>query len=94
MRDWDTTVEIEPYQLKKFLWKHFRNGIAHAFVIEKGGIEYKADTEKWRVNNGRLEVGPIAFFKDFSTGVDNFFNDIKSKHRYDFILRFKESYPC
>ena len=69
------------------LWNHFRNGIAHAFVIEKGGIEYEADFEKFRVKNGRFEVGPIAFLKDF-------FDDIKSKHKSNFISRFKEAYPC
>ena len=35
MSSWDVTVQNSPYStndLKKILWKHFRNGIAHGFV--------------------------------------------------------------
>jgi len=97
MKDWDTKVLGTSYRkdhLPWILWKHFRNGIAHSFVIEGGGIDYDADVSKWRVKNGRLEIGPTAFFKDFLVGVKAFFADVKSKKRLSFLSRFKKVYPC
>ena len=77
MRDWDVCVEGTAYQDKKgqryksvyiplILWDHFRNGIANAFVVKGGGIEYEADKIGFLIKyDGYLEIGPIKFFQDF-----------------------------
>jgi hypothetical protein len=48
MKAWDTHVPNCPYatinNLKEILWEHFRNGLAHGFCIEGGGIDDEADT--------------------------------------------------
>lgn len=78
------------------LWKHFRNGIAHAFVIENGGIDYGADLIRFRTTEqGTLEIGPQVFFKDFQEGLKCFFNDVrgKDKIRLVFLDNFREYYP-
>jgi hypothetical protein len=101
MSDWNTHVSGTSYQtgyLPRILWKYFRNGIAHGFVIEGGGgIEYANGDEKWKIEDGRLEICPIAFFKDFEIGVKAFFADIKdpnSNRRSSFLSRFQQLYPC
>jgi hypothetical protein len=101
MSDWDTHVSGTSYQtdyLPRILWKYFRSGIAHGFVIEGGGgIEYATEDEKWKIEERRLEICPIAFFKDFEVGVKAFFSDIKnplSNKRSSFLSRFQEIYPC
>ena len=78
------------------LWKNFRNGIAHAFVIENGGIDYDADSVRFRTTKqGTLEIGPQAFFKDFQNGLACFFKDVGSKTdiKRVFLDNFKEYYP-
>jgi hypothetical protein len=104
MSDWDTNVSGTTYQtlyqtvyLPKILWKYFRNGIAHGFVIQGGGgIDYGTKGKKWKIENGRLEICPIAFFKDFEVGVKAFFADIEnpqSSNRSSFRSRFRQLYP-
>ncbi len=107
MNSWDAPVPaLDPTaNLKKILWKDFRNGIAHGFRIQAGGIDNEADTPPgWRVvtNTGpsgsmskRLEIGPNAFFGDFKTGVDCFFADVGNDPsvRATFLTRFQEVYP-
>ncbi|HYS94047.1 MAG TPA: hypothetical protein VEL48_11480 [Candidatus Acidoferrales bacterium] len=109
MSSWDVTVQNSPYStndLKKILWKHFRNGIAHGFCIKHGAIDNEADTARggWRVvadagpsgtSQSHLEIGPNAFFRDFRGGVDRFFEDVKTDphHRANFLSRFREIYP-
>ncbi len=98
MREWDVKITGASYRssyLPEILWDHFRNGIAHAFVIEGGGIEYEADpTRRWNIKWDRyLEIEPIRFFEDFQKGVTNFFKDVKSKHKTNVLLRFEEVYP-
>ena len=97
MKDWDVKVQGTSYKssyLPEILWKHFRNGIAHAFVVEGGGIEYEADPQRWLIKWGNyLEIGPIRFFEDFQKGVTNFFEDANSKHLPNFLSRFKKTYP-
>lgn len=100
MRNWDTIVSGTSYQtdcLPEILWKHFRNGVAHGFVIEGGGIDYEADETRWLVRDRCLEIGPERFFDEFQTGVGAFIDDIsnpKSNRRTRFMSRFREVYPC
>lgn len=110
MKSWDKNIPQSPYHptsdLKPILWKRFRNGIAHGFCIERGGIDNEADTAPggWRVvtdtqSSGsatrRLQIGPNAFFRDFRAGVDRFFEAVKtdSASRTTFLRRFLETYP-
>jgi hypothetical protein len=105
MSDWDTNVSGTTYEmldqtiyLPRILWKYFRNGIAHGFVIEGGGgIEYAIKDKKLDIEDKRLEICPIAFFKDFEIGVKAFFADIKdpnSNRGSSFLSRFQQLYPC
>lgn len=98
MKSWDVQIPNAPYRtkdLKEILWKHFRNGIAHGFCIQGGGIDNEADTAPggWRVVNDRLQIGPHAFFKDFEAGVNSFFKAVATTRRANFMIRFKEVYP-
>jgi len=107
MKPWDRNVPNSPYStgdLKTILWEHFRNGIAHGFCIERGGIDNEADADRWLVvvdptrsgsTTKRLEIGPNAFFRDFRAGVDRFFEAVKKDRvqRAAFFRRFREVYP-
>lgn len=110
MKPWDTKVRNSPYHpqndLKTILWDHFRNGIAHGFCIEGGGIDNEADMVPggWRVvsdtqssgsTTKRLLIGPNVFFRDFRVGVDGFFEAARtdSASRATFLRRFRETYP-
>lgn len=98
MQRWDINVAGTRYQtnyLPDILWRHFRNGIAHGFVIEGGGIDYDADATQYLVApSGDLEIGPLAFFRDFLSAVQTFLTDIHSTYRASFLQRFREVYPC
>ena len=105
MKPWDVTVTKSPMGatkgMKTILWTHFRNGIAHGFCIDRGGIDNEADCSRWRVlcdeqgKPARLEIGPNAFYRDFRAGVDKFFDDMKNRKRCRqvFLARFREVYP-
>jgi hypothetical protein len=105
MKDWDAEVKGTCYRNKQtgnpfekvylplILWDHFRNGIAHAFVVEGGGIEYMKSPQKWKVEtSGQLEIEPVRFFQDFLKGVKTFFNDVITKHQKSFLSRFTAVY--
>jgi hypothetical protein len=96
-KDWDGLVQGTFYKssyLLEILWEYFRNGIAHAFVIRGGGIEYGTDPARWKIKwGGYLEIEPIGFFEDFQKGVTNVFEDAHSKHLTNFLSRFEETYP-
>lgn len=98
MGRWDINVVGTRYQtnyLPDILWRHFRNGIAHGFVIEGGRIDYDADATQYLVTpNGYLEIGPLAFFSDFLTAVQTFLTDIQLTCRSSFLGRFRKVYPC
>ena len=99
MKDWDVLVQGTFYKssyLPEILWKYFRNGIAHAFVIRSGGIEYGTVPERWKIKwRGYLEIEPNIFFDDFLKGVTNFFEDAESRHQeVNFLPGFKAAYPC
>lgn len=97
MKAWDTRVPQSPYptdKLKEILWKYFRNGIAHGFCITGGGIDNEADAAPgWRVVNGRFQIGPNAFFREFTPGVVAFFQAAVTVNRANFLRRFQELYP-
>jgi hypothetical protein len=102
MKPWGAVSPMGTATLKAILWDHFRNGIAHGFCIEHGGIDNKADTPPgWRVVTDasgtatHLEIGPNAFFRDFRRGVDLFFEEVKTDpvHRAAFLSRLQEVYP-
>jgi len=89
MKSWNKSVANSPYptrDLKEILWKYFRNGIAHGFRIEGGGIDNEADRDSrgWHVVEGRLLVGPYSFFNDFRKGVDAFLKTPKRFARRSF----------
>jgi hypothetical protein len=98
MNPWDITVEGTPYEtnyLPDILWRHFRNGIAHGFVIEGGGIDPDADaTRHLVVQSGHLEIGPNIFFGDFIRAAQAFSRDIDLTYRPSFLQRFRDVYPC
>ena len=82
MTPWDTTVAGTSHTvdyLTDILWRHFRNGIAHSFVIEGGGIDPDADAARYLVQGGYLEIGPNAFFDDFLRAIQVF----SRRHRFD-----------
>ncbi|MCX6340263.1 MAG: hypothetical protein NTX71_10170 [Candidatus Aureabacteria bacterium] len=84
------------------LWKYYRNGIAHGFVIDsKGGIEI-SDTdgdrrkEPYRVENRYLKVDPIHLFNDLKQVIRCYFVDLKAGKYFlknHFCVRFSEVYP-
>jgi hypothetical protein len=105
MKDWDICVENTSYRNKEgqryenvylplILWDHFRNGIAHAFVVKGGGIEYEADEKGFLIKyNGYLEIGPIKFFQDFEKALENYFVEVRDRYRTEFISQFNRAYP-
>jgi len=103
MREWDVNVcgtvccsdpscKDVNSRLKNILWKHFRCGITHGFVIEHGSLEINLE-KKWDVYNQRLIVNPILFFEDFELGLRRFFLDTRKSRKQRFIARFHECYP-
>ena len=98
MRRWDINVAGTRYQtnyLPDILWRYFRNGIAHGFVIKGGGIDYDADATQYLVRpKGYLEIGPLAFFSDFLIAARTFLTDIQSTYRTSFLGGFRKVYPC
>lgn len=81
------------------LWKDFRNGIAHQFVVPNGGIEFKGSEERyWYESCGNyeiLKVEPVTFFRDFRRTVKKMFQDVYQNPDLQelFLERFKEAYP-
>lgn len=99
MKAWDRSLPNSPYpdlhNVKEILWEHFRNGIAHGFRIEGGGLGNEANsvTDGWQVVDGRFQIGPHRFFSDFLVGVGTFFKDVKAARRAHFLRRFDCLYP-
>jgi hypothetical protein len=103
MPTWNTTISGTRYSkariaLPTILWKYYRNGITHGFVIEKGGgIDYFITPKPWEVQaGGLLQINPVVFFEDFLKGLNHFFRDIrdpKLAKRALFLSRFREVYP-
>ena len=93
MHEWDRNVPSG--DLPELLWKHFRNGIAHGFCIQGGGIDNEADRTRWKESHGHLHIGPNAFFEDFRMKVEQFFDDVQNsqERRQRFLRRFQQVYP-
>lgn len=61
------------------LWEYFRNGLAHGFVIEKGGIERKL-SGYFNVNPQiGLEIDIDYFVSDFKKAFEDFFKKLQSE---------------
>jgi hypothetical protein len=99
MKPWNKHIPNSPYaplgDMKAILWEHFRNGIAHGFCIERGGIDNEADGPRWIVGPNSLHIGPNTFFQDFRLGLDSFFADLNSDpgRSSTFLARFRQLYP-
>lgn len=99
MKPWNKHIPNSPYaplgDMKAILWEHFRNGIAHGFCIERGGIDNEADGPRWIVGPNSLHIGPNPFFQDFRLGLDSFFADLNSDpgRSSTFLARFRQLYP-
>ena len=97
MTDWwdKRPVPGENLDLAQFLWKKFRNGIAHGFCIEKPGSLEFLEHDKFRWTSQVLQVCPIHFFEDLDRGVRSYFEDLRTKHDVleKFGRRFNVIYP-
>ena len=77
------------------LWNYFRNGIAHSFTIEKGGIQYLSGNLTHTKRNGLLKIDPKKFFEDFKKGLALYFLDINKNNTNvgrNFMKRFNSVY--
>lgn len=102
MKPWCKNINITKIRknynspdLEKILWKYFRNGIAHQFCIEGGGIEY-GHKKRWTIRNGMLQINSWLFFLDFEKALKKFFRDVRkpgSQEHVGFINQFRRSYP-
>lgn len=82
-------------RIRTFLWEQVRNGIAHGFRIEGGGIDNEADDTRWVVTPTLVQIGPNTFFREFRDGVNQFLVDIEAQPatRATFLARFRQLYP-
>lgn len=93
------TSLCSPDEMINILWKHFRNGIAHGFIIENGGLNFLADERPqgyFVTTSGYLQVGPRRFIKDFNDGLKRYFQDVRDNvggKRTLFLTRFNSIYP-
>jgi hypothetical protein len=59
------------------LWKFFRNGLAHGFCIQKGGIELNLPNPAQRNTNIGVQINGDEFFDKFKTGFFKYADDLK-----------------
>lgn len=78
------------------LWKDFRNGIAHGFVIKSGGLEHhqpKYFQIKTIKGKNELEIDLQRFYKDFLNGIRNYIKHIqKSKVKDSIFQNFDKTF--
>lgn len=80
------------------LYEYFRCGLAHAFVIERGGIEGEVDDlyKKVKRKQDFYEVNPWKLFELLENGIKKYFENLKDKSRTqlreDFLKRFDYSF--
>ncbi len=95
MPEWDADIEgLDPPSLVRHLWEHFRNGIAHGFVIDHGGIRIGFGN-RWEVRGDYVHIEPVMFFRDFQKGLEAMFTDVgdvTSEAHGLFLDRFKDVY--
>ena len=67
------------------LWASFRNGLAHGFVIKRGGFEYQRVPFRVKIVGGvqQLEVDPARLFRDFRRGLATFVRDLRGARPLD-----------
>lgn len=80
------------------LYEHFRCGLAHAFVIEKGGIEGEIEGlyKKEKRKETFYEINPWKLFKLLENGIEKYFKDLRDQQRTqlreNFLNRFDYSF--
>lgn len=103
MPSWNFMVSdvslCSPDQMVTILWKNFRNGIAHAFIIDKGGLSFEADNRPqgyFITPDGYIQLGPRKFIRDFNEGLKLYFRDVQANvggKKTLFLNRFNSTYP-
>jgi hypothetical protein len=62
-----------------YIWKYFRNGLAHGFCVERGGIERKRPFFTYYQKKDRLIVDVDLLFEDFKQAFGKFFEKLESE---------------
>ena len=96
MPNWVVCLEQKfgkTYYLPKILWKKFRVGLTHGFVIEDGCLDSRITPDRFRVENNEVVLHLELFVEDFKAAWTMYFKDIKTTNRDKFLRRFKEVYP-
>ena len=75
--DFQKVYDGETYS--DILWKYFRNGLAHGFVIEKGGIERKLPGYFNVDPQIGLEIDIDYFVSDFKKAFEAFFGKLQTE---------------
>jgi hypothetical protein len=100
---WDITVSQTTLygsscSMVEVLWKHFRNGIAHGIIIEKGGLDFTADNTPLGyliTTNNFLHIGPRTFIRNFNSSLLKYVDDVRNNvngKRALFIQNFNRTY--
>lgn len=67
------------------LWKHFRNGLAHGFVVCHGGFEGAATEpySKVRIIAGHrsLDINPTRLYDDYVAGFERYLTELRGAAR-------------
>jgi hypothetical protein len=76
------TKKIGSMTYAKALWVHFRNGLAHGFVVRHGGFEGAA-TEPYFLTRkiagtDSLEVNPTRFLDDYMKGFERYLANLRA----------------
>ena len=99
MPDWIAQVTVPHHaraKLSRVLWKSYRNGLAHSFVIKNAGIEPVPDPDKYIISHTTLQIDAWKFFDDLVAGVNTMFQDVRNDPQANrlFLRRFKKVYGC
>jgi len=82
--------------LSEILWKSYRNGLAHSFVILHAGIEPVGGNSKYHISSGALQIDGWKLFDDLQLGVSQMFKDVRTDAgaKSLFLTRFNDVYNC
>jgi len=61
------------------LWSYFRNGLAHGFCIEKGGIELNLTKPAKRDAKVGVQINADEFFDNLKRGFSNYIEDLRKQ---------------